>query len=170
MARSIAAREKDAQALELRRRGLTYRQIAERMKWANQKSAWEAVQHALKDAIAEPAAEVKRIELDRLDEYMRHALRVLAAPHYAISQKGEVVFLLDAASGAQKPVMDDAPVLAAIDRLLKISERRARLLGLDAPRRIEVRGIDAIDASLLDLAAQVGSLEPGPAPGVPREA
>jgi hypothetical protein len=40
------------------------------------------------------------------------------------------------------PLLDDAPVLAAVDRLLKVQERRAKLLGLDVPvkRQVEVDG------------------------------
>lgn len=156
-ARSIAQIERDAQFLELRRRGLSYRQIAAQMLVSSQKTAYEAVQRALKDAIQEPADEVRQIELDRLDELMRHALRVLATPHYVVSQiKGEVITFLDV-NGTDKPVVDDAPILAAIDRLLKISERRAKLLGLDAPTRtrIEVITEDAVDAAIADLEREI---------------
>jgi len=33
-------------------------------------------------------------------------------------------------------LVDDAPVLAANDRLLRIQERRAKLLGIEAPQQI----------------------------------
>jgi hypothetical protein len=155
--RTVAQIERDAQALEHRRRGLTYRQVAAQMGWKNQASAYEAVQRALSDAICEPADEVRRIELDRLDEYMRHALRVLATPHYMVSQHGEVVMFTDAATGVDKPVMDDEPVLRALDRLLKISAHRDRLLGLAAPTRTRVEVIteDAVDAELKRLAEEI---------------
>jgi hypothetical protein len=63
-----------------------------------------------------------RMELDRLDDLERRA----------------------------REVMDDERVLLAIDRLLRIGERRAKLLGLDAPVqakagvavRYEVVGVD----------------------------
>jgi hypothetical protein len=47
---------------------------------------------------------------------------------------------LDALTSAQVALEDDAPVLAAVDRLLRIQERRAKLLGLDAPVRADVGG------------------------------
>ncbi|GAA2395473.1 hypothetical protein GCM10010404_61300 [Nonomuraea africana] len=42
--------------------------------------------------------------------------------------------------GRGEPLEDDAPVLAAIDRMLKIQERRAKLLGLDIPVKQLVGG------------------------------
>jgi hypothetical protein len=153
--RTVAQIERDSQAVELRRRGLSYRQIAAQLEWKNQASAYEAVKRGLADAITEPAAEVRRLELDRLDEYQRHALRVLATPHWTVSQG--VVVKLEDANGAEQPLADDAPVLAALDRLIKISERRARLLGLDAPARTRVEVIteDAVDAAIRQLEREI---------------
>jgi len=37
---------------------------------------------------------------------------------------------------AAQALVDDAPVLAANDRLLRIQERRAKLLGIEAPQQI----------------------------------
>jgi hypothetical protein len=55
-----------------------------------------------------------------------------------------------------EPILDDGPTLSAIDRILKIQERRAKFLGLDAPQRHEVVSVDAIDAAIADLNAQLG--------------
>lgn len=150
--RTIAQIERDAQAVEYRRRGMTYRQIAVAMGVKSQKTAYEAVQRGLSDAIQEPADEVRQLELERLDEYQRHALKVLATQHFHVSQ-GVVVVHPD----TDQPVPDDSPVLAALDRLLKISERRAKLLGLDAPVRSKVEVIteDAVDAEIKRLAEEV---------------
>jgi hypothetical protein len=156
--RSIEAIERDARAVELRRRGLNYRQIAGEMGWASQKSAYQAVQRGLADSVSEANEEVRRLELDKLDEWQRHALRVLAKPHYAVSQ-GVVVTLKDG-DGKETPVDDDMPILHAIDRLLKISERRSRLLGLDAPAksRVEVITEDAVDAEIKRLTEELAGL------------
>ncbi len=59
-----------------------------------------------------------------------------------------------------EPLRDRAPVLAAIDRLLKIEERRAKLLGLDAPVRAELITIDAIEAEVARLAAELDLTTP----------
>jgi len=34
---------------------------------------------------------------------------------------------------------DDAPILAAADRILKVLERRAKLHGLDAPTKVQAQ-------------------------------
>jgi hypothetical protein len=61
-------------------------------------------------------------------------------------------------------LQDDAPVLQAVDRLIKIEERRARLRGLDAPVKVEVDSgkLAAIRAIAERLAARrLGDVEPG---------
>ena len=45
--------------------------------------------------------------------------------------------------------------LNAIDRALKIAERRAKLLGLDAPAKQDVRITDSLDREIERLAAEV---------------
>jgi hypothetical protein len=66
----------------------------------------------------------------------------------------------------EEPLLDDGPVLTAIDRLLKIQERRAKLLGLDAPARHEVVTLDALDTEIARLSAELGRTAPGEAPAV----
>lgn len=104
-ARRLAAAGKRKAALELRLGGMTYEVIAERI-GCSRPVAWRYVKGTLDDLIAQAAetgAAVLRMELDRLD------------------------LLLTALWG-------DALVgnVAAVDRVLKIMERRAKLLGLDA--------------------------------------
>ncbi len=122
--RSPDTAERDAEAARLRARGWSYRRIASELK-ISPASAYEAVQRTLKAIVEEPAAEVRQLELDRLDAMYDAAIKVLEAEHVTVSQ-GKVV-MLDG-----EPLKDDAPVLRAIETLLKIQQRRAALLGLDA--------------------------------------
>ena len=152
--RSLATRENDARALELRRRGLEYGQIAAQMDWRSPSSAYEAVQRALQDTAREASEEVRQIEAARLDELTRTLMRVLATKHYVVSAASGVV--------ARNPetkqlLLDDGPVIQAVAGLLRISERRSKLLGLDAPvkSRVEVITEDVVDAELAALARQV---------------
>jgi hypothetical protein len=110
--RSIVTAERDAQAARLRAEGRTYRQIADEMGIAVQ-SAHEAVQRALTAAVREPSDEVRALELARLDELWQAGWAVLKAHHVTV-QQGKVVYLGD------EPLSDDAPVLNAIDRLLRV--------------------------------------------------
>jgi hypothetical protein len=54
-----------------------------------------------------------------------------------------------------QPMSDDRFVLETVDRILKIKERRARILGLDAPTRSEVLNIDSIDAEISRLETEL---------------
>jgi hypothetical protein len=152
-ARSVADRERDAQAVALRTRGLTHRQIAAQLGWSSPASAVEAINRALRDSYRENLEELRRVEEDKLDDLTRLAWREISRPHFVSSTAtGRVV--LHPVTG--EPLVDSDAVLKGIDRLLRIAERRAKLRGLDKPIQHEVRTIDEIDARLLQLAEQVG--------------
>jgi hypothetical protein len=77
---------------------------------------------------------------------------VLEATHYVSNVKGLVYY-------KRKPLEDDAPVLAATAMMLKIAERRAKLVGLDAPSKkiIEVTNYDGIDADVKRLVDELAT-------------
>lgn len=145
---------RDIEATKLRAAGLDYDEIAARVGFANRGNAYRAVERCLAAARAEPAEAVTKLELERLDEMWRNAKAVLDRSHITVSN-GRIVYDDDG-----KPVIDDAPVLQAIDRMLKIQERRARLLGLDAPvkSRIEVITDDVAQMLVNQLEAELASL------------
>lgn len=98
----------------MRLQGYTYEEIADKLGYADSSGAYRAVKRAkeqVKDAAVENAEEILRMELDRLDRMQR---------------------------GLWKEAIEGSP--GAVDRILKIMERRAKLLGLDAP--------DAVDLSV----------------------
>lgn len=155
--RTLEAMEKDAQAADLYRRGLTYRQIAGQLGWKSPKSAFEAVRRAARDAGRDSlaAAEALTLMLERLQDYRRLVYRVATTKHYVTTQAGRVVEF----NG--QPLLDDAPVLNAVDRLLRTDDTEAKLLGLYAPAksRVEVITEDAVDAEIARLAVEVGELD-----------
>ncbi|MGH3382674.1 MAG: helix-turn-helix domain-containing protein [Actinoallomurus sp.] len=116
--------KRDAEAAKLRSRGWTYQRIADHL-GVTKATAHEAVKRALHDTLAEPAADVRELELARLDAMYDAVIKVLETKHVTVNN-GRVIYVGDT------PLEDDGPVLAAVDRLIKIQERRARLLGLDA--------------------------------------
>jgi hypothetical protein len=147
--------KRDGEAAALRARSWTYRQIGEALGMSTS-SAHEAVQRALADTLEEPAAAVRALELEKLDALERAVLVVLEREHVTVSQ-GRVVRRRtdeiekdkdgeDKVDGDGNPVyvwediLDDSPVLAAVDRLLKVADRRAKLLGLDSATKIDVSG------------------------------
>lgn len=145
--------ERDAAAAHLRARGKSYRMIAAELGYADGSGAYKAVQRALKAIVVEASAEVRSVELIRLDRMWIAAQAVLEAEHFVVSQ-GKLIYKGD------EPLADDAPVLAALDRLLKIQERRSRLLGLDAPVKTQVTVTDEVDEKIRALAEDLKLNDP----------
>ena len=111
--RRVQAHTRHLQALELRKAGATYQAIADQLGYSNARGAHKAVASALKATLREPADEVRDLEVARLD--------AMLLPLWWRVQQGDE---------------------RAVDRALKIMERRARLLGLDAPSKSEQSGSD----------------------------
>lgn len=145
--------EKRAMALALRKDGHTYESIARLVGTQFQGAPYSEtyVHNLVKDALQaiykDDAKTIAKFEIERLDYLQLEALEVLRGKHYLVSG-GNIVrdylrdehgnILVDHSTGTPltAAIGDDAPRLAAIDRLLKIQERRARLLGLDKPTKV----------------------------------
>jgi DNA-binding CsgD family transcriptional regulator len=125
--RMIAVHEKERQALELRKAGATFDEIADAL-GMSKNGVWKAVTRALKSMTAEPAEELRSLEVARLDTMQRGL--------WNDARKGKV---------------------AAVDRVIKISERRSKLLGLDAPTKAEVTGKDGAPINTGDPTPQLAA-------------
>ena len=101
-------REHQQAALKLRLTGMSHRAIAEALGVSDHTTIQGRIAGALKEIIREPAEEVLKMELERLDVML-------------------VGLWKQAAAGD----------LQALDRALKIQDRRARYLGLDAPTKTQ---------------------------------
>lgn len=137
--------ERDAEAFRMKSRGATLVEIAMALAYTDSSHVSKALKRHI-DRIVTPAAdEYRKLMDERLDHMRREALRVLETTHYKVNN-GVVVHATLEECGCPawetcphaKPLLDDSPVLAAIDRLLKIEERQARLHGLDAPVKHDV--------------------------------
>ncbi|GAA4915886.1 hypothetical protein [Nesterenkonia rhizosphaerae] len=98
-----------ADALRMRARRMTYQQIADKHYNGDRSNAYKDIQKALKDLQREPAEDVLKQELESIDELER-------------------VFLAKALKGDRD----------AFDRVMKAKERRAKYLGLDAPKDVNL--------------------------------
>jgi hypothetical protein len=156
----VDAAERDARALELRAAGLSFRQIGRQL-GCGTTTAYKRVGRGLDRTLREPAGRVRTLELHRLDQLTAAAMAVLGARHVLV-QAGRPV--LDPVSG--DPYPDHGPTLAAIAALLRVAERRARLLGLDQPTRVDAQvhaeayTVSAIDHELARLRAELALLDP----------
>jgi hypothetical protein len=131
-----SAADRRVQALRLRIAGASYRVIGEQL-GVSGKTAWEDVHQALAELAAleqASAEELRALELARLDDLTLAATQILRISHPLVS--GGKVLSGFTESGKVIGLTDDGPKLAAIDRLLRISESRRKLLGLDAPAKV----------------------------------
>src|SRR5215204_1175276 len=99
-----ATRDREAHALDLRRNGATYPQIAERL-GISEAGARRAVKRVLDRMVAEAVPDVRKLELDRLDQLHVQALLVLQREHVVVSAGRPV---LDTTG---RPMRDDGPTL-----------------------------------------------------------
>jgi hypothetical protein len=148
-----------AKLVEYRRKKIPYAEFYEDLGYGSVSAARKDFTRALEESIAAQHASVevyREEQLVELDYLAEEAHKILRARHYVITQSGRIVE--DPETG--QPMHDDGPVLAAIDRLVKILDRIAKLRGLDAPQRLEVMTIDAIEAAIADLNAQLAATDP----------
>jgi len=155
--RILIARRR-TRVLAMRIEHIPYEDIAAEL-GVSEEVARQDYKRAREQATAELRATVsehRATEIAKIDALEREAWRVLKARHITV-QQGRVVRDDDGAT-----IEDDAPVLQAIDRLERLMKRRAALLGLDAPVKVEVSAeVDEQIAALgAALAAGVGVLEP----------
>lgn len=88
--------------MELRKAGCSFQEIADELDYASPSGAYEAVKAALDRTLREPADELRKVELERLDTMW--------------------------AAVWENALAGDLDSIAAA---LRIAERRSRLLGLD---------------------------------------
>ena len=97
----------------------------------------------LREDIAMTREQIVQEELEHLEMLTRTALDVLSRPHVHVSGgkvARDTVFDDEGNERPGDPLLDDGPVLQAIESLRRLSERRAKLLGIDAPTRVEAEG------------------------------
>ena len=110
MARNAAIDLRELAALDLRLSGASYRRIGAQL-GVSHVQAFRDVQRVLREFVAEPASALRGQELARLDRLMlTHWPAAIEGNHKATAV------------------------------VLQIMDRRIRLLGLDAPHRIDITG------------------------------
>jgi hypothetical protein len=130
---------KELKVLELRRAGFTFQRIAEEVGYATPSGAQRALERIMKRNVPQAPEEFRWQELDRLDR-----MQVALWPR---AMKG-----------------DDR----AIGTIVRLMERRARLVGIDAPQRIQAevvnydgnRDIDGDIERIVNILRGVDSSEP----------
>lgn len=101
--------------MRLRVQGFSFSDIADRLGYNSTQAAYDAVKRALDRTEREPADALRTLESERLDQLWQRA--------YLLALNGD---------------------LAAAATAMKIMERRAKLLGLDAPAKTELSGANGV--------------------------
>jgi hypothetical protein len=102
--------------------------------------------NALKAIVVENVEDLRKVEVARLDKLHEKAMQVLEAFHPLINsgqvvrdvvedEYGRPIIDPETAENVTVRLEDQGPLLQAIDRLVKIADRRAKLLGLDKPTK-----------------------------------
>jgi hypothetical protein len=113
--------DRELAVIELRRTGETWERIAKIVGFAGASGALKAYRRAMTRTLKQPTDELREIELDRLDRLQRGI--------WERAKDGDI---------------------RAIDSVLRIIDRRARLLGLDAPQKIQAEVVNYDGATNLD--------------------
>jgi hypothetical protein len=104
--------DRELAVVELRRTGETWDRIARAIGYANAAGAYKAYKRAVVRTLQQPTDELREMELDRLDRLQR-------------------AYWKDAIEGNHK----------SAEFVLKLIGKRAELLGLDAPQKIQAEVI-----------------------------
>ena len=107
--RDVNAATRVAMAIKLRASKASYEQIAKQCGYGSPGAAHKAVMRELQRTVCENVEELRREELDSLERLELECWKRLADKDYS------------------------KPMLFAVDRILAIKERRAKLMGLDVP-------------------------------------
>lgn len=150
-------------AFELRAKRQTYQQIGDTL-GVSGKTAWGYVEEhwrELKELTKEEAEMLRHIELQTLDQMEARWAPLATAAELDVQKlmkgkDGPVVIHLQAYDAGLK----------AVDRVLKIQERRARLLGLDMPEKIEHSGPKHMHLTLDEFRERLRDAKAGEAKGI----
>ena len=146
----VGATARRIQAIEMRLSGMTYQAIADSLGYSDPSDARSLIMRAIDRVEARQVDELRDLEGARLDRMTRIVWAILADRDQTSENR-----------------------MKAVDRALRISERRARLYGLDAPVRVSVSSgaMAELEDALAALAEVVeGEVVPGDDDSSPRTA
>lgn len=132
----ITVLKKENQAVELRHQhGMTFESIARELGYANKGSAQKAYKRALKRLEFLDAEDYLKADLERLDQMTE-------------------TYWIPAVQGNMK----------AAEMILRIMQKRAEYLGLDAPKKVQTEvmnydGVRSLDAEVIHLARVIEFIE-----------
>lgn len=131
-------------ALELKKQGYTFDEVAAKLGLKYRSSAQKLVARALKDLWLPVGDEYRQIQQERIERSTRRGeetierLDALIVKYLALAKRGNI-------EAAEVVIKAEAARMKANAGLLQSAERLSKLLGLDAPTKLEHSG--AVDVS-----------------------
>jgi hypothetical protein len=175
--RSLKTAQRDHDALALKVKGWSLQRIANELGYASKGAVHNGIRRAFRDLPVAGADEEKRLDLERIDRLIELATEVMERSHVAYSN-GQLIRRrvgvevdddgFERLDDKGKPipvyeeVLDDGPLLAAIDRIRSLLERRDKIIGYGAPSRsrVEIITPEAIEARIAELEAELAVNDP----------
>lgn len=157
----ISVEEWRLRALDLRREGKNFREISAVLTAeggpTSLSRAYELVVEALNDIrehCRETAQDIRDIEVQRCDRMIEELFRRLTST--------------GAGENAKKPVSSRIAA-RLVDSIIRVQDRKARYLALDAPKRIEATGANGSPLVPVPKSIEIVLVEPGkpPVPAAP---
>lgn len=150
-AAKIALAERREKAVRLAVQGWSYERIRAEggLGYGTRQAVYRDVKAALKEKIEEQgraAAELRAKELMLIDDALNKAYEIMHTVHLAHGNGKVVRREVELQDGSTEwvEVIDQGPNLAAAERLIRFSESRRKLLGLDAPAKSEIEASGTI--------------------------
>lgn len=170
--RRIAINIRRIEAVKMRLDGATHDEIAAALGYRSKGAVSQDISRHMAALAAEPTAELRALEVARMDatlvrlkEREDRVLEVRDAKHITVNN-GRIIMVPGPPGEPDVPLLDDEPVLRATTLLLGIEkqradtqQRRAKLLGLNAPTKVTVITDAALDEELAREAAAIAELE-----------
>ena len=144
--------ERDHEAAALRSTGMVLKDIGEHF-GVTKSAAHKMVQRAIADIPRGDTEALLALEIAKLDQVEDRYWEVVNSVHPYVSQSGRLVAWSED-DGTEVALSDDGPVMVALAGIVKVSQHRARLLGLNAPSRTEVTGAQGGSISIEDASTQ----------------
>ncbi len=141
--RDLAHAEQQRDVVALKRAGLPFADIGQRL--GISKSQAHRAFYAALDRIVEPEVAAMRAEqLARIELEREEALDIMGATHIVVSN-GHIVSPItghddDGDPIYGDPLIDQSPPLAAIDRLIKLDDQEAKLVGMYPKTEVNLTG------------------------------
>jgi hypothetical protein len=146
----VTATERADHALKLRAAGLEWAEVAAAAGYAGPGPAHRAVMRLLDGRTAESVDHLRQVEGAHLDRAQRELWAVVMDPGPLVSA-GKVIYGSDG-----KPEPNRDVQVNALNALIRLSQRRARIFGMDAPSQtVHLRAEVELDSAIQGLIDQL---------------